>query len=208
MSSPSCPKAGPPAHALLWRLPFAALNPPRSPFVDLAARKHVSYSVPFLYRRRDGEGGPTGAGKAKSRPPQQQDEGGPMCNRHTWLSLLGSTHFIHTNIQQQLRWALRTCSWSGRRPWRGASPSTWPPSSSGPLSSTRPFVSWGLIGGLIAHYLFLVPGKWRRPWRGGSSATSRSASSRASLPPRPRPSSMGMHIHSPPAPPPVNQIIN
>jgi hypothetical protein len=77
MSSSSCPKVGPPAHAVLWRLPFAALRHPSTPFVDLSARRHVSYSVPFVFRRREGERSPTGAGKAKLLRPRTPAVGEP-----------------------------------------------------------------------------------------------------------------------------------
>lgn len=92
MASPACPKAGPPAHALLWRLPFAALKPPCTPFVDLAARRHVSYSVPYLFRRREsGDGGPTGAGRAKLsrgllQQQQQQQSAGAGDDGGWWLA--------------------------------------------------------------------------------------------------------------------------
>ena len=70
MTSPACPKG---SKAILWRLPFADLRPPCSPYVDLASRRHVSYSVPYLFRKRE-NGGATAAGK-KQQQQQQQAQG-------------------------------------------------------------------------------------------------------------------------------------
>ena len=64
MTSAACPKG---SKATLWRLPFGALHPPCSPYVDLASRRHVSYSVPYVFRRREDDGGPTAAGGGKAR---------------------------------------------------------------------------------------------------------------------------------------------
>lgn len=101
MTSPSSPKTGPAAHALLWRLPVASLKPPCSPFVDLAARKHVSYSIPFVFRRRDGDAAPTGAGTAKAqqqRPPASSasaEEDGPFsANFFTTMLHTSSSHTL------------------------------------------------------------------------------------------------------------------
>ncbi|GAB5033193.1 inositol bisphosphate 4- [Nannochloropsis oceanica] len=51
MTSPACPKG---SRAMLWRLPFDDLRSPRSPYVGLAShRQHISYSVPYLFRRQE-----------------------------------------------------------------------------------------------------------------------------------------------------------
>ncbi len=71
MTSAACP---PGSRAVLWRLPFASLRPPCTPYVEMAARKHVSYTVPYLFRRQ--EGGRTAAGK-KGRCDSEEEEAGP-----------------------------------------------------------------------------------------------------------------------------------
>lgn len=48
MTSPACPRG---SRAILWRLPFSSLCPPCSPFIELKARRHLSYSVPYLFWR-------------------------------------------------------------------------------------------------------------------------------------------------------------
>jgi hypothetical protein len=73
--SAACPHG----RAMVWRVPMPSLHPPNSPYVSLASKRHVSFSIPYVFRKaREGNEGSRATNRRTSKPGLVDDGGAAL----------------------------------------------------------------------------------------------------------------------------------
>lgn len=68
----ACPRG----RCLIWRVPMQSLHPPASPYMCLASKRHVSFSVPYVFRKAGQGSDGSKAPRRTSKTPT--DDGGAL----------------------------------------------------------------------------------------------------------------------------------